>query len=136
MRTADFDYPLPQELIAQHPIEQRDASRLLTLDRSNGAVTHRQFTDLDELLRAGDVLVANNSRVIPARVRGQKEGDGARVEILFTEEHAPGEWWCMLRPQGMPCRPAGSSAKVGYGWYCKSIVVKFDWFQRSRSNPF
>ena len=98
MRTADFDYPLPQELIAQHPIEQRDASRLLTLDRYSGGVTHRQFTDLEELLQAGDVLVANNSRVIPARVRGQKAGDGARVEILLTEEHAPGEWWCMLRP--------------------------------------
>ena len=98
MRTANFDYPLPQELIAQHPIEQRDASRLLTLDRSNGAVSHRQFTDLEELLREGDVLVVNNSRVIPARVRGQKEGDGARVEILLTEEHTPGEWWCMLRP--------------------------------------
>jgi len=98
VRTADFDYPLPQELIAQHPIEQRDASRLLTLDRSSGGVTHRQFTDLEELLQAGDVLVVNNSRVIPARMRGQKEGDGARVEILLTAEHTPGEWWCMLRP--------------------------------------
>ena len=98
MRTADFDYPLPQELIAQHPIEQRDASRLLTLDRSTATIAHRQFADLEALLRSGDVLVANNSRVIPARVRGQKEGDGARVEILLTEERAPGEWWCMLRP--------------------------------------
>ena len=98
MRTADFDYPLPQELIAQHPIKQRDASRLLTLDRSTATIAHRQFVDLEALLRSGDVLVVNNSRVIPARVRGQKEGDGARVEILLTEERAPGEWWCMLRP--------------------------------------
>ena len=98
MRTADFDYPLPQELIAQHPIEQRDASRLLTLDRSTASIAHRQFADVEALLRSGDVLVANNSRVIPARVRGQKEGDGARVEVLPTEELATGEWWCMLRP--------------------------------------
>ena len=98
VRTADFDYPLPQELIAQHPIEQRDASRLLTLERSSGAIVHRQFADLEALLRPGDVMVANNSRVIPARVRGQKEGDGARVEILLTEDRAPSEWMCMLRP--------------------------------------
>lgn len=98
MQTADFDYPLPQELIAQHPIEQRDASRLLTLDRSTATIAHRQFADLEALLRSGDVVVVNNSRVIPARMRGQKEGDGARVEILLTEERVPGEWWCMLRP--------------------------------------
>ncbi|MAE30823.1 MAG: tRNA preQ1(34) S-adenosylmethionine ribosyltransferase-isomerase QueA [Verrucomicrobiales bacterium] len=98
MRTDEFDYPLPQELIAQHPIAQRDASRLLTLERASGAIAHRRFAELETLLRPGDVLVANNSRVIPARVRGQKEGDGAWVEILLTEERAPGEWWCMLRP--------------------------------------
>ena len=98
MRTADFDYPLPLELIAQNPVERRDASRLLTLDRSNGDIAHRQFVNLESLLRSGDVLVVNNSRVIPARVRGQKEGGGARVEILLTEKRAPGEWWCMLRP--------------------------------------
>ncbi len=98
VRTADFDYSLPQELIAQHPIGRRDASRLLTLDRASGAIAHRQFDELEFLLHPGDVLVVNNSRVIPARMRGQKEGDGARVEILLTEEHAPGEWWCMLRP--------------------------------------
>jgi S-adenosylmethionine:tRNA ribosyltransferase-isomerase len=98
VQTADFDYPLPQELIAQHPIEQRDASRLLTLDRSTATIAHRQFADLEALLRSGDVVVVNNSRVIPARMRGQKEGDGARVEILLTEERVPGQWWCMLRP--------------------------------------
>ncbi|MBC8243246.1 MAG: tRNA preQ1(34) S-adenosylmethionine ribosyltransferase-isomerase QueA [Verrucomicrobia bacterium] len=98
MQTADFDYPLPLELIAQHPVECRDASRLLTLERASGAFAHRRFVDMESLLRPGDVLVANDSRVIPARVRGQKEGDGARVEILLTEERAPGEWWCMLRP--------------------------------------
>ena len=98
MRTEEFDYPLPQELIAQHPIKQRDASRLLTLERTSGAIAHQQFVELEALLRPGDVLVANNSRVIPARVRGRKEGKGAMVEILLTEERAPGEWWCMLRP--------------------------------------
>ena len=90
MRTDEFDYPLPQELIAQHPIAQRDASRLLALERASDAITHRRFAELETLLRPGDVLAANNSRVIPARVRGQKEGDSARVEILLTEQRAPG----------------------------------------------
>ena len=98
MRTNDFDYPLPQELIAQHPIKQRDASRLMILERIGKTISHRHFADLEALLLPGDVLVMNNSRVIPARVRGRKEGKGARIEILLTEEHAPGEWWCMLRP--------------------------------------
>ena len=98
MRTNDFDYPLPQELIAQHPIKQRDASRLMILERISNTISHRHFADLEALLLPGDVLVMNNSRVIPARVRGRKEGKGARIEILLTEEHAPGEWWCMLRP--------------------------------------
>ena len=98
MRTADFDYDLPAELIAQHPAERRDASRLLIVERLAKRLAHCQFTDLLGCIEPGDLLVVNNSRVIPARVRGQKEGDGARVEILLTEQHAPGQWWCMLRP--------------------------------------
>ena len=98
MRTAEFDYDLPPELIAQHPAERRDASRLLVVERLAKRLAHRQFADLADCLKSGDLLVVNNSRVMPARVRGQKDGDGARVEILLTEQHSPGRWWCMLRP--------------------------------------
>ena len=98
MRTADFDYDLPSELIAQHPAEQRDASRLMVVKRLAKRLDHRHFTNLADCLEPGDLLVVNNSRVIPARFRGQKEGDGARIEILLTEQHSPGQWWCMLRP--------------------------------------
>ena len=83
MRTAEFDYDLPPELIAQHPAERRDASRLLVLERLAKRLAHRQFADLADCLKSGDLLVVNNSRVMPARVRGQKDGDGARVEILL-----------------------------------------------------
>ncbi len=72
MRTADFDFDLPPELIAQQPAPKRDESRLLVLHRADGRIEHRQFRDLLEFLRAGDVLVLNNSRVIPARLRGVK----------------------------------------------------------------
>ncbi|KAA9130574.1 tRNA preQ1(34) S-adenosylmethionine ribosyltransferase-isomerase QueA [Marinihelvus fidelis] len=81
MKTSDFTFELPQALIAQHPLADRTASRLLCLGRSNGAVTHRQFADLPELLRAGDLLVFNDTRVIPARLHGHK-ASGGRVEIL------------------------------------------------------
>jgi len=98
MRTADFDFRLPPELIAQHPALRRDQSRLLVLYRANGRIEHRRFRDLLELLRAGDVLVLNNSRVIPARLRGTNARSGGRFEILLLEAHAPNEWWAMLRP--------------------------------------
>src|SRR2546427_6902563 len=80
VRTVDFDYPLPPELIAQQPAAQRDLSRLLVLQRPKGHVTHREFRDLVDYLRAGDVLVLNDSRVIPARLRALKAGSGGEVE--------------------------------------------------------
>lgn len=104
MRTLDFDYALPPELIAQHPVARRDESRLLVLDRSTGQITHRQFSDLLSCLRPGDTLVLNNSRVIPARLRGVKRGSGGQIEILLTEETAKNDWWVMLRP-GKRVRP-------------------------------
>lgn len=104
MRTLDFDYPLPPELIAQHPAPQRDQSRLLVTDRSTGQMTHRQFPDLLSYLRPGDTLVLNNSRVIPARLRGVKRGSGGQIETLLVEENAPNDWWVMLRP-GKRVRP-------------------------------
>jgi len=98
MRTADFDYELPLELIAQTPAERRDASRLLVLARATDQIAHRQFPDLLPLLHPGDVLVLNNSRVIPARLRGLNEKTGGQFEVLLLEENAVNDWWVMLRP--------------------------------------
>ena len=98
MLTADFDYSLPPELIAQTPAAQRDQARLLVLCRADGRMAHRSFRDLLEYLRAGDVLILNNSRVIPARLRGTKAGSGGQIEVLLLEEKAVNDWWVMLRP--------------------------------------
>ena len=98
MRTADFDFELPPELIAQRPTPRRDESRLLVLNRNDGRIEHRQFRDLLEFLRAGDVLVLNNSRVIPARLRGANACTGGQFEILLLEENATNDWWAMMRP--------------------------------------
>jgi len=98
MRTADFEFILPLELIAQHPAPRRDDSRLLVLNRNDGHIEHRRFRDLLEFIRAGDVLVMNNSRVIPARLRGAIARTGGRLEILLVEENATNDWWAMLRP--------------------------------------
>ncbi len=104
MRTADFHYELPPELIAQEPAPRRDAARLLVLQRADGRVEHRRFPDLLESLRAGDELVLNDSRVIPARLRGHKSGSGGEIEVLLGEEVAPNDWWVLLRP-GKRVRP-------------------------------
>jgi S-adenosylmethionine:tRNA ribosyltransferase-isomerase len=105
VRTADFNFDLPPGLIAQHPAPRRDESRLLFLHRTNGNIEHRHFRDLPGVFRAGDVLVLNNSRVIPARLRGANARSGGKFEILLLEEKATNDWWVMLRP--------GKSARVG-----------------------
>jgi S-adenosylmethionine:tRNA ribosyltransferase-isomerase len=104
MRTADFDFSLPQELIAQHPIAERDQSRLLVLDRLSGRIAHRTFHQLVDFLRRGDVLVLNNSRVIAARLRGRNEQTGGTFEIFLLRENAVNDWWAMMRP-GKRARP-------------------------------
>lgn len=98
MQTSDFDFDLPPELIAQHPAPRRDESRLLVLERRTGAIAHRQFPALLDYLLPGDVLVLNNSRVIPARLRGRNPAGGGRYEMLLLEEMAENRWWAMLRP--------------------------------------
>jgi S-adenosylmethionine:tRNA ribosyltransferase-isomerase len=105
MRTADFDFDLAPELIAQQPAGERDASRLLVLHRDGGVVEHRQFRNLPEYLREGDVLVLNNSRVIPARLGAINRQTGGRFELLLLEENGTNDWWVMLRP--------GRRARVG-----------------------
>jgi S-adenosylmethionine:tRNA ribosyltransferase-isomerase len=92
LRTADFDYELPPGQIAQHPVEPRDASRLLVLHRETGAMEHRHFRDLGDYLQAGDILVANDSRVLPARLYGHKSDTGGRVEILLLERLDDRRW--------------------------------------------
>src|SRR5208282_4388395 len=104
VRTADFNFDLPPELIAQHPAPRRDESRLLVLHRRDGRLDHRQFRDLPGFFRAGDVLVLNNSRVIPARLRGANARTGGQFEMLLLEENARNDWWAMLRP-GNRARP-------------------------------
>jgi S-adenosylmethionine:tRNA ribosyltransferase-isomerase len=104
LRTHDFEYPLPPELIAQTPLPERSASRLLVLDRAAGAVAHRHFTDLIDLVAPEDVLVLNASRVIAARLLGKREGgsgmSGGPAELLLVGEHADGSWTAMGHPGG------------------------------------
>lgn len=97
MKTAEFDYHLPPELIAQTPIEPRDAARLLRLDRASGAIEHFHFHDLPDLLRPGDVLVVNESRVIPARIFAHKQGSGGAAEILLLRRIDAVTWQVLLR---------------------------------------
>jgi S-adenosylmethionine:tRNA ribosyltransferase-isomerase len=97
MQTADFHFDLPAELIAQHPAAKRDHSRLLVLNRNTNHIEHRQFFDLLKFLQAGDVLVLNDSRVIPARLRGNNAKSGGKFEMLLLEEAGQNDWWAMLR---------------------------------------
>ncbi len=97
MRTADFDYDLPAELIAQTPLERRDASRLLVLDRKSGAIVHSTVQELDRFLNAGDLLVANNSRVLAARLMTRKAETGGRVELLLLHPLADGAWEALAK---------------------------------------
>ena len=98
MKTDDFDYYLPQELIAQTPILKRDSSRLLILDKKTGEVTHKHFSDIVDYLNPGDVLVVNDSKVIPARIIGIKEETNAVIELLMLKEKENDTWECLTKP--------------------------------------
>ena len=98
MLTSDFDYHLPPGMIAQTPAEPRDHSRLLTLDRASGQVERRRFFELPSLLRRGDLLVFNDSRVFPARLNGRREPSGREVELLLLTRVGEGEWRTLVRP--------------------------------------
>jgi S-adenosylmethionine:tRNA ribosyltransferase-isomerase len=105
MKRSDFYYDLPEELIAQHPSEPRDSSRLLVLDRASGSLTHSVFRDLGKFLRAGDLLVVNNTKVIPARLFGYREGSPTKYEALLLRRVDYTDWECIMRP--------AKKAKVG-----------------------
>jgi S-adenosylmethionine:tRNA ribosyltransferase-isomerase len=98
MKTSDFDYHLPPELIAQTPLEPRDRSQLMVLNRSRGLIEHRRFSDLVDYLKPGDVLVFNDSRVIPARLKGKKAGTGGKVELLLLHQRDNVVWEVLLKP--------------------------------------
>lgn len=98
MKTSDFDYELPQERIAQTPVEPRDQSRLLVLNRENGAIEHRHFFEIIEYLNPGDVLVLNESRVIPARLFGHKVDGGGKIEFLLLNRVGDSIWESLVRP--------------------------------------
>ncbi len=113
MKTSDFDYHLPPEFIAQTPIEPRDHSRLMVVSRGDGLMEHRRFLELVDFLHEGDVLVFNDSRVIPARLLGRKAGTGGKVELLLLRQLDSGLWESLVRP--------GRRVAVGTG-----IEVTFD----------
>lgn len=98
MKTDDFDFYLPEELIAQTPLEKRDSSRLLVLDKKTGDISHRHFTDIVDYLQKGDTLVLNDTKVIPARLYGVKEETNAATEVLLLKDEGNNIWECLTRP--------------------------------------
>lgn len=110
MKVTDFNYDLPKEYIAQHPMEPRDHSRLLVLDKDTGKIEHRHFYDLPEYLRPGDLLVFNDTRVIPARLHGVKE-TGAYVEVFLLIRHDAKEWEALVKPG----KKLQVGAKISFG---------------------
>lgn len=113
MQTSDFDFTLPGELIAQHPVEPRDRSRLMVLRPREGRWEHRSFTELPDLLATGDILVRNNTRVVPARLLGVREATGGRWEGLFLRILPEGSWEILATTRGRPV--VGESVVVGQG---------------------
>ena len=105
MQLSDFDYHLPEELIAQEPIKRRDQSRLMVVNKNNDQIRHRIFQDILDYLKPGDVLVMNNSKVLPARIFGIKTATGAKIEVLLLRQIAPNRWETLVKP--------GKKAKIG-----------------------
>ena len=125
MKTHDFYYDLPKERIAQTPVEPRDHSRLLVMDRFTGAMEHRHFYDIVDYLRPGDLLVINDSRVLPARLYGVKEDTGAHMELLLLEQKGNQVWECLAKP-GKKAKP-GTKLIFGNGLLTGEVVeVKED----------
>lgn len=123
MKTANFDFQLPEELIAQTPLERRDASRLLTLDKNTGAVAHHHFYDLPRFLRAGDCMVLNDSRVLPARLIGRRPSGGA-CEVLLLVDKGENLWECLVRP-GRKLKP-GAQVIFGDGHLTATIEAELE----------
>lgn len=105
MKASDFDFYLPEELIAQHPLEKRDESRLMVLNKETGQINHKRFYDIVSYLNKGDTLVLNNTRVLPARLIGEKEFTGGKIEFLLLKRIEKNKWECLAKP--------GKSARIG-----------------------
>jgi len=120
VKLEDFDFHLPEELIGQRPVEPRDSSRLLVLDRQGGAVEHRRFRDLTEYLRPGDALVVNETRVMPARLLGEREGTGGALEVLLLKRLERDRWETLVRP-GKKAR-TGQRIRFGGGVLTGTVV--------------
>ena len=123
MKTSDFDFQLPEELIAQTPLERRDASRLLTLDKATGSVEHHHFYDLPRFLKPGDCLVLNNSRVLPARLIGHRPTGGV-CEVLLLVDKGGDLWECLVRP-GRKLKP-GARVIFGDGQLTAAIEAELE----------
>ena len=133
MKTKDFDYYLPEELIAQTPLEKRDESRLMCLDKETGEFSHHHFYELPDFLNPGDCLILNNSRVLPARLLGQRLPGGGACEVLLLIDRGDKTWECIVRP-GKHLRK-GAKMQFGNGELKAEVVdvlpdgnrmVKFD----------
>ena len=118
MKLSDFDYDLPEELIAQSPCDRRDGCRLLVLDKNTGDIAHKHFYDIENELSAGDVLVMNDCRVIPARLFAKRKDTGADVEVFLIRPMDKGRWECMVRP--------GKKAKTGKELYINDISLRVE----------
>ncbi len=144
LRTADFFYDLPEELIAQHPAEQRDHSRLLVLDRKTGSLSHRHFYDVLDYLNPNDVLVINDSKVIPARLYGHVEGrPEASIELLLLRQHELDSWETLVKP-GKRAR-VGMRLVFGDGMLCGEVrdlveegnrIIHFDYDREKYANIY
>ena len=124
MKTSDFYYELPPELIAQTPLEKRDASRLMCIDKETGAVTHHHFYELPQFLRAGDCLILNDSRVLPARLLGKRLLGGGACEVLLLIDRGEKVWECIVRP-GKHLR-TGAKLSFGEGELTAEVVDVLD----------
>ena len=124
MNVKDFYFDLPQELIAQDPLEDRSSSRLLVLDKNTGEMEHRHFRDITEYLRPGDCLVINNTKVIPARLFGVKEDTQAQIEVLLLKRRENDIWETLVKP-GKKCRP-GTVIVFGEGLLKGTVIDVVD----------
>lgn len=124
MKTSDFYFDLPEELIAQDPLEDRSSSRLLVLDRNTGEMEHRIFRDIVEYLEPGDCLVVNNTKVIPARLYGSKVGTDAKIEVLLLKRRENNVWETLVKP-GKKCR-VGTKISFGEGLLAGEVIDVVD----------
>ena len=144
LKTSDFYYDLPERLIAQHPMEKRDSSRLMVIDRGSGEVCHKHFYDIIDYLEAGDVLVINDSKVIPARLYGHAEGrEEALLELLLLRQHELDTWECLVKP-GKRAR-IGSRSVFGGGMLTGEVIdiveegnriIKFEYDKEKYANIY